>query len=195
MSTATQISIVIAGNWNPRIFTPNWVAQNLFGMAQGSALEFGVNLDDLDLMYEHEDIELYPKYSFLEITTKKCSVENCSKISNMALKILSLLPQTPVKAVGVNFRYELSRSENSSFLKKIEVKNEFDGFELNQTKHSKKKSDKCVLNINSDIRPDKVKVNFNFHYQGGILADSIDPKFAEEHLEEVKLILGIKDGK
>ena len=114
--TPNKLAIFIIGNWNPRIFTPAWIKTKLFELKPTDEIEGLVNFDDMDFAFRHNNITIVPKYNILEITTENVSVEINNEIANIITKIFELLPQTPVKALGINLKYNFEKADTNNFI-------------------------------------------------------------------------------
>jgi hypothetical protein len=186
MNIPLQVSTVIVGSWNPKIFTPLWIKTNLFRLTTQQEIQGMVNFEEMDFGFQYDGIQLLPKSNLVEINVEKYDDEKGMYVSSLVIKLLELLPQTPIKALGVNIRYAISRQSSSSFVKEINgIKCNFGEFELNQIKQSVDRSTYQV-NIISDITKDDLLTTFNFHYSK--LAP-FDPKFINLHYVESQNIL------
>lgn len=101
-----RFSIVIVGRWNPHIFTPTWVKQNLC-MSGESEVALAIPVDDPDAPNQlaFEGIRLYPSRTKLDIRPDQPTIEGMLKSAGVATKVLDLLGHTPISAVGVNFGF------------------------------------------------------------------------------------------
>lgn len=164
MKNIQSINIVCLGNWNKKIFVPEWVASNLFGLAKDSSLEAVFNTSELDIGYKANNVMFIPKESAIEIKPEKLDSETIVLANKVLINLISLLPHTPIKAIGINFRSVFQKSSDHHFAKKIKgFKCELDNFNLSQVKFAEDKGNHS-LNIITDIFKDKYSVNFNFHY-------------------------------
>lgn len=96
-------TIVIAGFWNRLIFSPTWVGKEIFDTKSVQCLV--PLMPAAPLIFQHDDIALAVTESRLTITLKELSKQCLDKAEKTALKILSMLPHTPVSAVGINFGF------------------------------------------------------------------------------------------
>lgn len=181
-----QVSIIVIGNWNPRIFTPTWIKENLFCLTDETEIEGLVNFEDMDFAFKHEGIVIVPKFSSVEINFEGYDEKKASLASSIISRILELLPQTPIKAMGVNIRYKLSKTENIKLVKAInELRLNFEEFRVNQLRQTLQKEN-YQLNIVSEIFADIIVSNFNFHYQRLI---PLDTGFINNHFTETQNLL------
>lgn len=96
-------NIVIVGNWNKYILSPDWIAKNVF-MAEKIQVEFSMNYD-LPPRYTHENIRIVTDNDKVIFYALDHSDDALSKIEIMIKKLLGILVHTPVRAFGINFSY------------------------------------------------------------------------------------------
>ena len=181
-----QVSTVIVGSWNPRIFTPKWIKTNLFGLTDGQELQGMVNFEEMEFGFQHKGVLLFPKSNLVEVKFDGYESDKAELASMTIIKILELLPQTPIKALGVNIRYVLTKKNGTPFVDMINnLKCKFSEFELNQIKQTSNKNN-YQINIISDILKDNIQANFNFHYSK---IAPFECNFINQHFEESQKIL------
>ncbi len=164
MPEITLINIMCVGNWNKRIFTPDWVSTHLFEL--GSEKEFkGIILpEQMEFGYTHNDILLLPKDNTLEIKLEKINKNSKSFSGILMERILGLLPHTPIKALGINIKYTFKKEDDYNLIKILNKMNcDLNEFKTSQIKLTKSYDD-FHLNIITDIQDNGYSVNFNFHY-------------------------------
>jgi hypothetical protein len=182
----SQVSIVILGSWNPRIFTPAWIKTNLFGLDTNQEIEGMINFEDMDFGFQHNGILLFPRTNLIEIKFDGFDNSKGVQASSIVIKILELLPQTPIKALGINIRYSLNKSDNTDFVNTIYgTSANFRNFQLSQLKQTLNNNN-YQTNIITDILKDKLQVNFNFHYSK---IAPFSSSFINQHYEETQQIL------
>lgn len=162
-----QVQVIIVGSWNRRIFTPEWV-KALFGIPPNENLEGLVNFDEMAFAFKYKGIVLMPKANQLELKFETYTEEAALFCSKLIVRILELLPQTPLRALGVNISYLFASKllTDVPILRKLSAMKcePLDGFKLYEIRQTKDYSD-CKLNLICDYRsPDTMNVNFNFHY-------------------------------
>lgn len=163
MKEISSINIICLGNWNKKIFTPAWVASNLFELKENK-IEVVFNPNELDMGFKMKDISLFPKDTTVEIKLEEINDETKILSGHLLNKLLNLLPHTPIHAIGVNIRYKFDKDEELPFVKKLEkIKCGLDDFNTSQIKFSKNNS-KYQLNVIIDFKGSKYYVNFNFHH-------------------------------
>lgn len=99
-------NVVIAGSWNLAILTPAGVAKRLLALPQDSALEVEVAIDKPgSFRVRHEGLIVVPLPAALEVATTVHSITELVKAVTVSKTALHALPETPVTAAGVNFRF------------------------------------------------------------------------------------------
>ncbi len=164
MKEVTSINIVCLGNWNKRIFTPNWVATKLFELGENVKFQGVLNPQEMEFGFSNKDVLLLPKDNVLEIKLAKINEESKAFSGVLLNRILTLLPHTPIKAIGINIRYSFNKTEEYKILETLnQINCQLNDFSTNQIRFSKD-LDNCQLNIITDMSKKKYFVNFNYHY-------------------------------
>ena len=164
MKEVASINIVCLGNWNKRIFTPNWVSANLFKLDENVQFQGVLNPEEMEFGFTNKDVLLLPKDNILEIKLDKINEESKAFGGVLLNRILTLLPHTPIKAIGVNIRYAFGKTEKYKIVETLnQINCQLNDFSTNQIKFSKN-SDDCQLSIITDITEKEYFVNFNYHY-------------------------------
>jgi hypothetical protein len=102
-----KTSLVIAGAWNPAILTPNWIAQNALGFAPNHEFTVGVKMligevgAPQRLTFESLSLSVSP--TAVTFFLEPGNAKQVEKSFGVALKIVKLLPHTPIFGVGINF--------------------------------------------------------------------------------------------
>jgi hypothetical protein len=163
MKEIFSINIICLGNWNKKIFTPAWVATNLFKLKENK-IEAVFNPNELDMGFKMKDIALFPKDTSVEIKLEQINDETKILSGQLLNQLLNLLPHTPIHAIGINIRYRIKKDEELPLVKKLEnIKCGLDDFNTNQIKFSKNNSE-YQLNVIVDFKEFEYFVNFNFHH-------------------------------
>jgi hypothetical protein len=100
-------SVVVAGAWNIRLFTPGWVGKNiLHGIDPGQmTIEMPVGPIVVGLRYSSTTLVVLPQDERIVIGVREPSVEQLALAELAAVQVLTLLPHTPVSAIGINVGY------------------------------------------------------------------------------------------
>ena len=98
-------TIVIAGLWNVRIFTPEWIAQHLLKNPQ-SKIEIEIPVKSgFPLRFRSEHLTLIPQPSRIVIGMDSIQDNVLNEAETLGKKIMGLLPHTPMSAFGINFGF------------------------------------------------------------------------------------------
>jgi hypothetical protein len=181
----SQASVLIVGNWNPRIFTPSWIRTQLLDLDSKTQIGGLINFEDFSFGFQYKEITFLPRFNSLEVRINTMERKELEFASKIVIKIFDLLPHTPIKAMGVNFQYGFSANEKIGLLKSLNgIDLNFHEFIIDQVRHTLQKNS-YKINIISDIAK-KVVTTFNFHYDS---IKNLDPNFINKHLDEAKQIL------
>jgi len=178
-------NILAIGNWNTKIFTPEWVKNKVFELPPEEKMFIQVNHDELRFGYEYNDVFIIADDNTLEFVIKNGSDETIELATIFLLKILNLLPHTPLRAIGFNFNADTFNYE-SKLIEQINSMFAIRGSYHLKNVHFVEKRDKYVINISANEIPDGLRVNFNFHYYG--LIELTDKVFVQ-HREEINQFL------
>jgi hypothetical protein len=169
-----ETSLVIAGAWNAAILTPAWVikygllkdggtAQVFFPTAPGAIFQAPrFNLGDLSFTVLPNALVLLPS---------EHKAEHLSFLEEVAARMLSALPHTPVTGVGHNFEYR-DHDPSSRYLKvftdsRQDLADEMPlGWEATAAAVAssfKNASRKALVNIQRQLDGGMITMKFNFH--------------------------------
>jgi hypothetical protein len=110
-----RTTLVLAGAWNPAILSPNWIGRHILGLAPGNAFQVEMLLPvqgqagSARLTFEGLSITPAAQALMFHIVPEDAGM--VTKSFDVALRILKLLPHTPVGALGVNFAYQVEPLE------------------------------------------------------------------------------------
>lgn len=120
MSATIEISssaIVAVGNFNPPIFTPDWLERNkLIGEddAEGARKDPGLVISPQVTRFETELFALQVLERQFALTSKG---PLHPMLKDLAIGIFTLLPQTPITALGLNFQAHYKLSDEADYHK------------------------------------------------------------------------------
>lgn len=106
--TASGWSVVLVGAWNPAILSPAGISVHVFGLPLGQPVRVAVPLDGVSayLVANTEDtLTAYVKENRLQINLRQCRYQNLQLGLAAALRVLDVLPLTPLAAVGINLDF------------------------------------------------------------------------------------------
>jgi hypothetical protein len=189
-----QVSIIIKGSWNPKIFTPSWIIENLIlGEAEGE-VEVLVMFEQLEFGFRHNDIGIFPKTDSIEIQSlalegNSLSSEVGTLMETIMVRIFKLLPHTPVKAFGINFKFEAEKHESLKFIDFIQtIPKQFNDFKTSQHTVTKVYND-YTLNLVCDLSNEIISLQSNFHYSSMV---ELKSNTINSHFNDIQNI--IKNG-
>jgi len=178
MTAVKEISIVLVGNWNTKIFTPSWMISELLTLGEDEELNIGLNNNNLQLSYKYKNVHFIPTERIFEIKLVEISDEAIFIANNAVLKLITKLPYTPNLLVGFNYSVDDDFNVNN-----VIVPNFSNNYTLNEIHFSKDES-KFILNVILNCK-EKNTVSYNFHYSN---LNFITEKVVEEHLAYLKKI-------
>ena len=102
-------TIVVLGNWNVSIFNPDWLTKNVFNDQQ---LKIEVPLTyGLPLRIKGDNILFLPSNEKIIIGLTKIEPAQINRLEEITIKILNLLPHTPIYKIGMNFGFETTGTD------------------------------------------------------------------------------------
>lgn len=163
-----QPVLVIAGGFNPAIFSPPWMARNLFGIPEGEEVEVTSVLDVAEQTGRHyiQNIGLVVQPQRLAIYLDEMDEEVIGRAQAVFASIAETLPHTPIAAFGVNFLFE----QLAVIAEVVDALMPRDGVEglgqVNTTEIASNVSigDRDQLNVTRRLTGGNISVSFNFHY-------------------------------
>jgi hypothetical protein len=192
-----QPLLVISGRWNPHIFTMDWVAQNLFEVAAGTAVEIGQAFlpDRPSPVLIMNGVGLWCAAERLEFYSAELTPAAFAATEAAAVKALNLLQHTPVFAFGTNFQFldpDISPTIGDAITTREDLEAKFRV--IDRTYKTALQFKGATLNLVRHVAADSVQVLLNFHHPllgalavrdalAGSLSRSL--QHAEEFMREV----------
>jgi len=103
-----RTNITLVGYWNRMIFTPPWVDAHIFRLEADEELQLHVPIVPVaPIKFESQAATLEVSMSRLVIIPKEPTVDGLCRSEMMAVSLLSDLPDTPIRATGVNFGFDV----------------------------------------------------------------------------------------
>jgi len=97
--------VILASNYNPSIVSKEWLYQK--GIFTETVRNF-VHTPVFALV-ESEDFGLAVDEERLQITVRKVTQDSLNASASIAEKFVDILPETPYKGIGLNYRYTFPR--------------------------------------------------------------------------------------
>jgi hypothetical protein len=176
------LSIIALGGWNPQIFSPDWIKNNICDDKQ-SQVDFAVQVNNPIALPRlgFDGVYLFVDPMRLEIKPQDSQIESFSKCLKYLKKILEILKHTPVISFGINFAF-VNDGDKDDIMQNFILKDIacFDA-EENKLKttiiqRAFEQKDKSVMNLYITKGDDKEIISFNYHR---------DVKNADECVQEL----------
>lgn len=101
-------NVVVSGSWNLAILTPDGIRKRLFKLAEGTPLQIEMAIDQPGMFrVGHDGVTVAPLSRQLDVSVQTNDVSSLVKASRIAATAIEGLPETPIVAAGVNFRFTL----------------------------------------------------------------------------------------
>ncbi len=161
-------TLVLAGGWNVSIFQPQWVAKHVF-QQDDIVVEVAMATGPPGLVFLSNHVSLAARSDRLVFGCKNTTDETLAALEVAALRVLELLPHTPLTAFGINFGFveenpsnELVRLFETADLTQI---SDF-GCEIAKTTISRQlRIEDKILNLSQTLEAGQVHIFFNFHFE------------------------------
>jgi hypothetical protein len=101
-------NVVIVGAWNLAILTPDGIRKRLFEAPDGTHVDVQVAIDrPAPHRVHYNGLTVTPASNMLIVSVDNCDLRSLKEASTLAQKALDSLPETPLSAAGINFRYTI----------------------------------------------------------------------------------------
>jgi len=158
-----QCALVVVGSWNQAIFTPQWVSERVFDSEVKVEITFAPGLlmrirtDSAELMLVGERLQLRP------LRDDPDAFEVVRKAAN---RVLECLPETPVRALGLNYVFEQGTVSPALAALAAAVRQSGlpDAADVAvQLRMSVPTLGGATVNIRMDVEKERAEVELNFH--------------------------------
>ncbi|MBI2354310.1 MAG: hypothetical protein HYV06_04645 [Deltaproteobacteria bacterium] len=172
-------TIVLAGNWNRHILSPEWAAKHIFAVEK-LKVEFALNIA-LAPRFSSPDVAMMPSENAVVFMPLQQTDECLLKTEQFVHNLINKLPYTPMSAFGINFSF-IENNPDSDLLALFNIK---DGQGMNDFGCEVRGSgiirqlqiEGTTLNLSIGHSEEGISFDFNFHY------DVSDAARANELLE------------
>lgn len=182
LESIDAFNINCVGSWNPAIFTPEWVKENIASDGTQEVI-MAVQMDKLNSSPPRisvDAVHLYPSRQNLIIDSHEFD-DNTVALCVEKLKVVAkLLPHTPITDLGFNFRYICDLGENQNI---TDLFTFGDAAKIDSNTFKRKTSSlnrkfemdgKSDLNLLIDTTEVEIKFTFNFNLSLKKLSDVLD---------------------
>ena len=107
-------NVVVVGAWNLAILTPQGIARRLFDLAPGLPIQVQIAVDGTAPMrVTHNRVTVLPDVGSITVQPAEQNVAALDSAAAIARRGMTSLPETPVAAAGVNFRFRFDALPDS----------------------------------------------------------------------------------
>ena len=157
--------VILASNYNPSIVSKEWLYQK--GIFTEAVRNF-VHTPVFALV-ESEKFSLMVDEQKLQLTVKKVTQDNLNDSVSIVERFVGVLPETPYKAVGLNYRYTFPRERcdlgailSANDMKLSELLSST--YELGATIIFEYEKFVVTLTVTPSLsKEQQIRMNFNFH--------------------------------
>lgn len=100
----SEWTVVMVGQWNPAIFSPDWVAHNLLHIENVEA-QLAVGPLVTNVRYQTETLLVIPQQDRLIVGGRNAEEATLLEMERCSKAALELLGHTPIRALGINFGF------------------------------------------------------------------------------------------
>lgn len=179
MSEPFNWNVVVIGAWNLAILSPDGIRHRLFELPDQASIELEMAVDRPgQFRVGHEGIVVIPTSSALEVATRVPNAESLARACGLCQQALRVLPETPVSAAGVNFRYRFAELPDHLFdLMHAPVDETLSDAEFRVTATVTRKTVALapgVVNVQMQYQEATGTLEFNFHRDSTVPNDLSD---------------------
>ena len=161
-------TILIAGAWNRAILTPDGIRNRLFNLAPDTPIELEVEVNSPAVFRVKRDgVSVCPTNEYLILVPSDFTKEGMEKAATIGIRALEALPETPLTAAGMNFRYRFDDVGNLLDSLSVRMDQELSDLELEIVGRGVKRAITHGLGkINLEIHSENGlggEILFNFH--------------------------------
>lgn len=164
-------NIIVAGDWNRAILTPNWIARFLFELAPATPVDVLVALDGAGpFQVRNGSLTIIPLPGQLLIQVGEPTIEQLELGLTVMSRAVKQLPRTPLRACGVNLRFRTS-DRPAALITNTRTQSERllsdEGFRiLSRRRGETLEHGEGTLNVIIDVPTDgEIGITFNFDRQ------------------------------
>lgn len=104
-------SMVVVGAWNPAIFSPTWINDQLISEENRTAdvsMRFSALGGDREFVFDRAGVRIAIEGRRVRVRPILVSEDNLNAVNEVVCKLLRCLSHTPVSAAGVNVSFDSS---------------------------------------------------------------------------------------
>ena len=167
--------LVIVGDWNRAIFTPNWVSKYIFEPDTDIHIEIPTsNITNSSFKYNALGISFNISERRLQFFVSEQKNELFQLVGEKALTICRLLPHTPVSAFGINHIFKCSSEELDFSTFDMADESKFIDYTIKSVRHQRRiqVDTNCILTLDyGKVGSNDIDFNFNYNFDINSLDD------------------------
>lgn len=168
-------NIHIVGQWNPRIFSPRWVNENLIS---GQTKVEGA-FPSLHHRLTVSNTIIIPTGNRLIVGTDSYEESALNDLTSVSQKAVEILPHTPIQGLGFNVAFYENESDLFKFLfNSLDDNGKLSDFSAGINQISTRRVlgfNPGILNLDLSLTSDaRAEARFNFHYDVSSTQETID---------------------
>lgn len=170
LDTRTPIFVLVA-QFNPAIFEPAWIARHLFDKKEGEDMQImemlAQSANHLVQFSFFDGVALNVTPDRTELLVIDGEPQTLEKLEAILLKMLSVLPHSPVSAIGCNFTY-VDDTPTEKLIDLFETREALEGegkLNLRQSGVQLQLGGTEVLNFNRTLTEQGIRFTFKYHQQ------------------------------
>jgi hypothetical protein len=195
--TITDWTVVLVGQWNPAIFSPQWIGQNLLHTPEVEMhLAFGAQSNAV--RFQSQTLIVIPQADKLIIGARNIEEPTLREIETVAINVLQLLGHTPVKGVGINFGF----NEPDPAAEMLQTFNLHDSGALADEGHNVQETQIIrqipiqggVLNLKLSHRAGVVDFHFNYSHSvnnAGEAANYLQNRVLQHRAQTMQILMNV----
>lgn len=155
----------MVGAWNPRIFTADWLSNNVFRVAN-VGVEVPTN-PGFPYRFTANNVQIVPSASRVVFTPSLFDDATLNEMERQAIALLEALPHTPLAGVGTNFGF-IEPEPNPDLLHHFDLSDTGEiavaGYAVTATVINRTLSwDGGSMNFTLSLQNNRVLADFNLH--------------------------------
>lgn len=172
---------VLAGAWNKAIFTPSWIAKQIFREEEDIPVELAIafGVDETIMRFPSKNVALQVSDARIIVVPTELTDESLRTVNTTVESVLRVLFHTPITAIGFNFAF--ATNEPGEELKRVLSASDAEylqdaGLTIRETKSVRTLAGVTVsgtptlnLTLTREHESNRYAVAFNYHYAKDLL--------------------------
>lgn len=166
----------MVGAWNVRLFSPDWVGRNLL-VGHQLSIEVPLNAPGQHMRFTTTSgVILIASDDRVVFGMQDATSEGMRRAETLAMSLLSILPHTPLRAVGFNFGFDdpAPRDEVTALFRTSDL-GKLSNFNcvVERTSIARRLAvEEQLVNVTHTLADGSISVDLNFHHDTTSVADA-----------------------